>query len=227
MRPRRSRPTLHHRGRDHRYQRSGPDQLRRSALGDHLPAQDLYFVTFDLLHLNGYDLRDMPLEDRREILHEMIPAGGRIQFSEVLPGTGAAVYHLVDKAGLEGMVSKRKLSRYRSGPTMDWRKIMCFTEKDLEIIGVKRETGKPAMALMADKGRYIGGAFITMNRESASGYGTACRARLVRRPRQGKGRVAEAGAHWPGEVSERRGDAAPCLAPGFSRRELIADRISG
>ncbi|TPI64261.1 ATP-dependent DNA ligase [Mesorhizobium sp. B3-1-3] len=127
--------------------------------------QDLYFVAFDLLHLNGHDLRDMPLEDRREILHEMIPAGGRIQFSEALPGTGAAVYHLVDKAGLEGMVSKRKLSRYRSGPTMDWRKIKCFTEGELEIIGVKREAGKPAMALMADRGRYVGGAFITTNRE--------------------------------------------------------------
>ncbi|OWK20400.1 hypothetical protein AJ88_30315 [Mesorhizobium amorphae CCBAU 01583] len=36
---------------------------------------DLYFVAFDLLHLNGHDLRDMPLEDRREILAEMIPDG--------------------------------------------------------------------------------------------------------------------------------------------------------
>lgn len=68
----------------------------------------LYFVAFDLLHLNGLDLRDMPLEDRREILAEMIPEGGRIQFSEALPGTGAAVFHLVDQAGLKGMVSKRK-----------------------------------------------------------------------------------------------------------------------
>ena len=34
---------------------------------------DLYFVAFDLPHLNGHDLRDMPLEDRREILAEMIP----------------------------------------------------------------------------------------------------------------------------------------------------------
>lgn len=48
--------------------------------------QDLYFVAFDLLHLNGHDLRDVPLEDRREILHEVIPAGSRIQFSEALPG---------------------------------------------------------------------------------------------------------------------------------------------
>nr|WP_245451887.1 hypothetical protein [Mesorhizobium waimense] len=69
---------------------------------------DLYFVAFDLLHLNGHDLRDMPLEDRREILAEMIPEGGRIQFSQALPGDAKAIFHLVDQAGLEGMVSKRK-----------------------------------------------------------------------------------------------------------------------
>src|SRR4051794_16726385 len=63
--------------------------------------------------------------------------------------------------GLEGMVSKRKDSTYRSGPTMNWRKIKCYAEKEMDIIGVQREAGKPAMVLMADKGRYAGGAFIT------------------------------------------------------------------
>ncbi|WP_246501707.1 ATP-dependent DNA ligase [Mesorhizobium caraganae] len=41
---------------------------------------DLYFVAFDLLHLNGHDLRDMALDERREILESMIPADIRIQF---------------------------------------------------------------------------------------------------------------------------------------------------
>ncbi|SIT53177.1 hypothetical protein BQ8794_100068 [Mesorhizobium prunaredense] len=75
---------------------------------------DLYFVAFDLLHLNGHDLRDMPLEDRREILAGMIDPGSRIQFSEALPGDAKAIFHLVDQAGLEGMVSKRRDSKYRS-----------------------------------------------------------------------------------------------------------------
>lgn len=123
--------------------------------------QDLYLVAFDLLHLNGHDLRDMPLKDRREILQALIPAGGRIQFSEALPGAGDAVYHLACEAGLEGIVSKRLDGVYRSGSTMNWRKIKCFVEKEMDIIGVKRETGKPAMVLMADNGRYMGGAFVT------------------------------------------------------------------
>ncbi|WP_348639604.1 hypothetical protein [Mesorhizobium sp. M1E.F.Ca.ET.045.02.1.1] len=63
--------------------------------------------------------------------------------------------------GLEGIVSKRLDNVYRSGSTMNWRKIKCYVEKEMDIIGVKRETGKPAMVLMADNGRYMGGAFVT------------------------------------------------------------------
>lgn len=132
----------------------------QSAVTRRKPSRDLYLVAFDLLHLNGHDLRNMPVEDRREILQELIPAVGRIQVSKAMPGTGDAVYHLVDRAGLEGMVSKRKDSVYRSGPTMNWRKIKCYAEKEMDIIGVQREAGKPAMVLMADKGRYAGGAFV-------------------------------------------------------------------
>ncbi|RWP13892.1 ATP-dependent DNA ligase [Mesorhizobium sp.] len=132
----------------------------QSAVTRRKPSRDLYLVAFDLLHLNGHDLRNMPVEDRREILQALIPAVGRIQVSKAIPGTGDAVYHLVDRAGLEGMVSKRKDSVYRSGPTMNWRKIKCYAEKEMDIIGVQREAGKPAMVLMADKGRYAGGAFV-------------------------------------------------------------------
>ena len=128
---------------------------------------DLYFVAFDLLHLNGHDLRDMPLEDRREILAEMIPEGGRIQFSQALPGDAKAIFHLVDQAGLEGMVSKRKDSKYRSGPSTNWLKTKAFTIDEYELLGVEREAGKPAFALMAERGtgRYVGSAFISLNRE--------------------------------------------------------------
>ncbi|ADV15086.1 ATP-dependent DNA ligase [Mesorhizobium ciceri] len=135
-------------------------QALQSAVTRREPSRDLYLVAFDLLHLNGHDLRNMPVEDRREILQELIPAVGRIQVSKAMPGTGDAVYHLVDRAGLEGMVSKRKDSVYRSGPTMNWRKIKCYAEKEMDIIGVQREAGKPSMVLMADKGRYAGGAFV-------------------------------------------------------------------
>ncbi|ANT53278.1 ATP-dependent DNA ligase [Mesorhizobium amorphae] len=128
---------------------------------------DLYFVAFDLLHLNGHDLRDMPLEDRREILAETIPEGERIQFSQALSGDAKAIFHLVEQAGLEGMVSKRKDSKYRSGQSTNWLKTKCYSIDEYELLGVEREAGKPAFALMAERGtgRYVGSAFITLNRE--------------------------------------------------------------
>ncbi|WP_318012847.1 MULTISPECIES: RNA ligase family protein [unclassified Mesorhizobium] len=83
----------------------------QAAVSGRRPSPDLYLVAFDLLHLNGHDLRSMPVEDRRQMLQGVIPEGGRIQFSEAMPGTGDAVFHLVDKANLEGVVSKRKGKR--------------------------------------------------------------------------------------------------------------------
>jgi hypothetical protein len=50
---------------------------------------------------------EMPLIDRRE----MIPAGKRIQFSQALPGDAWSIFHLVDKAGLEGVVFEAKEQR--------------------------------------------------------------------------------------------------------------------
>ncbi|SJM34517.1 ATP dependent DNA ligase [Mesorhizobium delmotii] len=128
---------------------------------------DLYFVAFDLLHLNGHDLRDMALEDRREILAGLIGSDSRIQFSETMPGEANAIYHLIDAAGLEGMVSKRRDSKYRSGPTTNWLKTKSFTESEFELLGVERERGKPAFALMAEPGtrKYVGSAFVSVNRE--------------------------------------------------------------
>lgn len=128
---------------------------------------DLYFVAFDLLHLNGHDLRDMLLEDRRDILQAMIPTGGRIQFSQALPGDAKAIFALVDQAGLEGIVSKRKDSKYRSGNSTAWLKTKAYRIDEYDLLGVEREAGKPAFALLAERGtgRYVGSAFITLNRE--------------------------------------------------------------
>ncbi|MER8778565.1 ATP-dependent DNA ligase [Mesorhizobium sp. M0977] len=128
---------------------------------------DLYFVAFDLLHLNGHDLRDMAMEQRREILEGIIPLDIRIQFSQALPGEANAIYHLVDQAGLEGMVSKRIGSRYVSGPTTNWLKTKCYTVGEFELLGVEWEQGKSAFALMADPGtrKYAGSAFVSVNRE--------------------------------------------------------------
>lgn len=122
----------------------------------------LVFMAFDLLHVEDHDLRRMAVEERRHILRDMVPPGGRIQFSEELDGEARTIFAKIERAGLEGMVSKRLGSRYRSGVSREWLKAKCYTEDVFDVAGVLREPGKPTMALMANRGEYIGGAFITL-----------------------------------------------------------------
>ncbi|WP_352731920.1 RNA ligase family protein [Mesorhizobium sp. M0460] len=149
----------------------------QSAVSSSEPSQDYYLVAFDLVHLNGHDLRNMPLEDRRDILEGMIEAGSRIQFSEAMPGTGDAVYYVADQTGQEGIVSKRRDSLYRSGPTMNWRKIKCYDEKEMDIIGVQRDRARRQGFLWLTTAAISAPPTSISNSTNASASGTACRAR--------------------------------------------------
>jgi bifunctional non-homologous end joining protein LigD len=82
------------------------------------------FVAFDLLRLGGDDLRQRPLEKRREALARLIARrrGDGILFSEALVEEGAAVFAKACELGLEGIVSKRAGSFYRSGKSRNWLK---------------------------------------------------------------------------------------------------------
>lgn len=79
---------------------------------------------FDLLELNGEDLRPLPWEDRREQLSPLLKrAAPGIVLSEHADANGGALFRKACEMGLEGLVAKRRQSRYRSGPSKDWIKI--------------------------------------------------------------------------------------------------------
>ncbi|WP_353646235.1 RNA ligase family protein [Mesorhizobium sp. WSM2239] len=123
----------------------------------------LCFVAFDLLHLDGTDLRAKPLVERRRRLADMVKGNAKIQFSEAFEGHAAAIFRAVEAMGLEGMVSKRADSRYRSGPSKVWLKTKCFVESDFELLGVVREPGQAPQALMATPDRkYVGSAIVAL-----------------------------------------------------------------
>lgn len=129
--------------------------------------RELVFVAFDLLHLDGKDMRPMPCIERRDALWNLVaPAEGVIQYSQHVDISGKAFFAAVDSLNLEGMVSKRAGAAYIGGQSKTWLKTKCYQETDYEIAGIQRERGKPAMALMVDAERnYVGSAFITANRE--------------------------------------------------------------
>jgi bifunctional non-homologous end joining protein LigD len=73
---------------------------------------------FDLIELNGDDLGREPLEWRKAALERLLArAGSGVQFNEHLEAEGPLVFEHACRMGLEGIVSKRKDSRYRSGKT--------------------------------------------------------------------------------------------------------------
>ena len=81
-------------------------------------------IAFDLLSLDGEDLRQRPLEERRDALARLVAGVDGIRFSEALATEGAVVFAHACKLGLEGIVSKRAGSRYRSGPSRNWLKCL-------------------------------------------------------------------------------------------------------
>ncbi len=93
-----------------------------AALRTRAGGEQASFVAFDLLNLDGDDLRQRPLEERREALAQLVAGIDGIQFSQAFAGDGAIVFAHACKLGLEGIVSKRVLSRYRNSPSRNWLK---------------------------------------------------------------------------------------------------------
>jgi bifunctional non-homologous end joining protein LigD len=106
--------------------------------------QRLLFYAFDLLYLNGKDLRNSPLLERRSELRKLIGKNPKrpFQFSEEFIGDAAAFFLACAEYRLEGMVSKFASSRYRSGRSKTWLKTKCFTESSLST-SAQTGTAKP------------------------------------------------------------------------------------
>jgi bifunctional non-homologous end joining protein LigD len=98
----------------------------------------IVMVAFDLLYLNGYDLRMVPLMERKALLKKII-AKTDIQFSESLEIDGREMYEHACAIGLEGVVSKVRDSRYSSGRSKDWLKKTCAQRETLPIAGFTHE----------------------------------------------------------------------------------------
>jgi bifunctional non-homologous end joining protein LigD len=99
-------------------------------------------VAFDLLELDGKDLRDDPIEVRRERLKRLIGAPTpALQYSDEIGGEGIDAWQAASEMGLEGIVSKRRGSIYRSGRNADWRKTKCTETEFFAVIGAKPSRG--------------------------------------------------------------------------------------
>jgi bifunctional non-homologous end joining protein LigD len=124
-----------------------PDGLSDfGALEDDLAAgrsDRLTFFGFDLLYLNSWELRACAVIDRKRVLEVLI--GGlksRLRYSEHVEADSKAIYQNACKLKLEGIVSKRKDSRYSSGPTASWTKVTCRTRDTFVVAGIAYNRNK-------------------------------------------------------------------------------------
>lgn len=97
----------------------------------------IVFYAFDLLHLNGRDLTSVPLEQRRAALPDVVDGSG-VLLSIELPGTVHQVIEAVQTLGLEGVIAKRKNSRYTPGDRSPaWVKLKLDRQQEFVIGGYR------------------------------------------------------------------------------------------
>ncbi len=121
------------------------------------------FFAFDLLSLDGRDLRDLPLQSRKRRLCKLLAReSGAIRYAEDIRGDGDAVFAQASEVGAEGIVAKKQSARYRSGRFGDWRKIKGDRREDVDIIGYRPSSaGERFASLLAAREtpeglRYVG-----------------------------------------------------------------------
>src|SRR5262245_41512111 len=90
---------------------------------------------FDCLMLDGYDLRRVPLGDRKACLPLLLPRLGRVHYGDHVPAEGEAFFAAASEARLEGIVAKNASSLYLGGRSRDWIKIKCHRRQEFVIGG--------------------------------------------------------------------------------------------
>jgi bifunctional non-homologous end joining protein LigD len=98
--------------------------------------KSLTYFAFDLLHLNGHNLRTLSLIDRKAILAPLVKeVDGALHFSEHIEGDGEIILRKACELHAEGIVSKRATSTYQSGRGGDWLKLKCVHEQEFVVGG--------------------------------------------------------------------------------------------
>jgi bifunctional non-homologous end joining protein LigD len=101
------------------------------------------YYAFDLLYLDGFDLRGASLIERKDVLAELLADSQEpIRFSEHVEADGAMLFKNACEMELEGIVSKRKDGRYRSGRNENWCKATCRHRETFVVVGWAEKKGR-------------------------------------------------------------------------------------
>jgi bifunctional non-homologous end joining protein LigD len=117
------------------------------------PHPSIRYFIFDLLFLDGKDLRKKTLKERRALLGKLMSAKGisnYLIYADYVEGSGPEFFAQACAMGLEGIMSKRADRPYHSGRGKDWRKVKCKRHEEFVIGGYSRSDvrGKPFASLL-------------------------------------------------------------------------------
>ena len=119
-------------------------QALQQAFSGRPPGPLVYFV-FDLLEIDGEDLRRRPLIERKQRLADLLRRRRRgstvIRYSDHVQGQGRKVLADACKAGLEGIISKRSDSLYTGVRSRSWLKVKCLQRQEFVIVGFTEPKG--------------------------------------------------------------------------------------
>ena len=121
----------------------------------------IWYYVFDLLYLDGYDLRRVTLEDRKAALAKIVTRSDTVRFSDHYPGQGIALFEVAKQKGLEGILAKKRNSFYEERRSQEWLKIKitqtitCVIGGYTEPEGSRQYFGSIVLGLYNDKGQLI------------------------------------------------------------------------
>jgi bifunctional non-homologous end joining protein LigD len=103
---------------------------------------DLLFYVFDILWLDGKNLMNLPLNERKAVLQSLVPEEGIIRIGFGVKAKGTEFFEVAQKMGLEGIIAKRSDSLYNPGDrTKDWLKIKVQKRQEVVIAGYTKNEG--------------------------------------------------------------------------------------
>ncbi len=142
----------------------------------------LVFYLFDLLFLDGEDLRTLPLVARKQRLHDVLAAAGaqRLIYSDHQIGDGARFFRAATDMRVEGIVSKQADAPYVSGRTRSWLKIKVVERQEFVIGGFMLSTVSDTAIGALLMGEYVDGKFVYVGKVG-TGYTNAMAGELFRR----------------------------------------------
>jgi len=143
------------------------------------------YYAFDLLGFEDFDLRPLPLTQRKELLRRVLPPLGALRYLEHVEEEGEVLYHEAERLGLEGVVAKKANAPYKGGRSQHWIKIRSRKTDDFVVVGFSAPKGSRGGFGALQLADYMNGELVYAGR-AGSGFSDRQLAEVTRQLEQHK-----------------------------------------